>query len=211
MQQVTLLPSANHVYVDGVCQIVDLSGMDPSIHAVQWSVTNGTGEIEYVNDIYGPPGSYKPPQPINSIAPYQSYIDAWTAASAPAPAPTLAQLQANQIATLRQACAVQIVSGAQSSALGSPHTYPTDPTSQLNMAGSVTASLLPGLPAGWTTPFWCADSTGNWTFTPHTAAQIQQVGQDIKASVVAAQTRLAQLTAQVNAATTPAAVAAIVW
>ena len=127
-------------------------------------------------------------------------------------AATLAAAQQAQIATLSAACAAQIVGGFTSSALGAPHTYPSKiPTDQINLMGSVTDSLLPGLPTGWTTPFWCADASGNWSFAPHTAAQIQQAGQDGKANVANSQGKLAILTAQVMVATTVAAVSAISW
>ena len=124
---------------------------------------------------------------------------------------TLASAQSAQISALTASCAAAITSGYTSSALGSAHTYPSGATDQINMIGSVTASLLPGLASGWTTPFWCADSTGAWSFAPHTAAQIQQAGDDGKAWVVTCQTKLQTLSASVSAAKTLAAVQAIVW
>ncbi|MEX3764449.1 DUF4376 domain-containing protein [Paraburkholderia phenoliruptrix] len=63
----------------------------------------------------------------------------------------------------------------------------------------------------WTTPFWCADAGGNWAWTDHSADQIQTVGRDIKAAILACQAKNAQLAAQVAAATTVAAVQAITW
>ncbi|UDL95517.1 hypothetical protein LGH83_04650 [Lichenihabitans sp. PAMC28606] len=127
------------------------------------------------------------------------------------PPATLAQTQSSQVAALRAACSAAIVSGFTSAALGSPHTYPSDMTSQINLSGSVLASILPGLTSSWTTEFWAADSTGAWAFAPHTAAQIQQVGTDGKAAVMAAQAKLATLTGQVTAATTIPAVQMVVW
>lgn len=131
------------------------------------------------------------------------------------PAPTAAQLlavaQAAQISTLSAACQATIVSGFSSSALGVAHTYPAQMSDQQNLSASVLASLLPNLPAGWTTPFWCADGSGVWSYANHTAAQIQQVGRDAKAAIVAAIQKKAGLVAQVNAATSAAAVQAIGW
>lgn len=142
----------------------------------------------------------------------------WTAITADAaqailnPPPTLAQAQAAQIAALTAACAAAITGGYSSSALGAPHTYPSGTTDQINMMGSVTASTLPAASvAGWTTPFWCEDATGAWSYQNHTAAQIQQAGSDGKAWVVACQLKLAGLNAQVAAATTAAAVEAVTW
>lgn len=127
------------------------------------------------------------------------------------PEPTLAQAHATQIAELAAACQTAIYKGFVSSALGATYTYPTDDKSQLNLAASVTDSLLPNLPANWTTPFMCADSSGVWAMRAHTAAQIQQVGSDGKAFVLKNLQQNAALTAEVSAATTVSAVQAIVW
>lgn len=124
---------------------------------------------------------------------------------------TLAQAQAAKVAELSAACQAQIYAGFQSSALGAAHTYPAKDKDQANLSGSVVASLLPGLPANWTTPFWCEDSTGAWAFVQHTAAEIQQVGTDGKAAIVTALEKNATLAAQVMAAATVADVQAIVW
>ena len=123
----------------------------------------------------------------------------------------LAVVKARLASSLRAACAAAITGGYASAALGSPHTYPSQSTDQANMIASVCASLLPGLPGDWSTPFWCADPEGVWAFHPHTAAQIQQVGSDGKAAVVAAQTKLTGLLAQVTAATTEDQVIAVTW
>lgn len=127
------------------------------------------------------------------------------------PTPTLAEAQATQTATLSAACHRAILFGFTSSALGAAHTYPTDDKSQFNLAASVTDSLLPNLPANWTTPFMCADSSGVWAMRSHTAAQIQQAGSDGKAFVLKNLQQNASLAAQVASATTVAAVQAIVW
>ncbi|WP_446902983.1 DUF4376 domain-containing protein [Burkholderia sp. YIM B11467] len=131
------------------------------------------------------------------------------------PAATInAQLEAAramQIAALMTACSNAITAGFESSALGAVHTYPASITDQQNLTASVLASMYPGLPAGWTTPFWCEDSTGVWAYVSHTAAQIQQAGQDGKAAILAALTKKQNLVNQVAAATTLAAIQAVVW
>jgi len=114
-------------------------------------------------------------------------------------------------ATLTATCAGAITGGFTSSALGTPHTYPSDSTSQINLMGSVLASMLPGVPTTWTTPFWCADTNGMWSFASHTAAEIQQAGADGKTWVAACQTQLAALKTQIAAATTVAGIQAAVW
>jgi hypothetical protein len=125
-----------------------------------------------------------------------------------APLPTAKE---RKIAELTQSCEADIVGGYSSSALGASHTYPSTMTDQINMMGSVTASLLPDLGSGWSTPFWCADSSDEWSFQPHSVVQIRQAGSDGKAHIVNCQGKLQQLSAAVFAATTPDEVAAVVW
>lgn len=124
---------------------------------------------------------------------------------------TLDQVKSDQISALSAACRAQILAGFLSDALGTLHAYPAKETDQANLSGSVLASLLPGNAADWTTSFWCQDEAGAWAFVPHTAAQIQQVGRDCKAAILSAMAKNETLAAQVRAATTIAAVKAIVW
>lgn len=123
----------------------------------------------------------------------------------------LADAQADRIAALTVDCAAAIVGGYMSAALGAPHTYPSLVTDQINMMGSVTASLLPGISETWTTPFWCADGNDAWAYRMHDAAQIQAAGADGKAHVITCQSILADLSASVMAATSTEVVAAVVW
>lgn len=127
------------------------------------------------------------------------------------PAPTLADLKTAKNTEINAACQSAIYAGFESSALGSAHTYPAKNLDQQNLSASVLASLMPGLPTTWTTPFWCADAAGGWDFRVHTAAQIQRVGQDGKAAILAALAKNKTLADQVAAATTAAQVAAIAW
>lgn len=142
---------------------------------------------------------------------WQAY-QAWLAAgNTPDPAYTLTEAQAAQVAQIQQSCRNAIFAGFTSSALGSAHTYPAKETDQLNLNGSVTASLLPIVASGWTTPFWCEDSAGNWAYVSHTAAQIQQVGADGKAAILANLSKCQNYIQQIMAATTVADVQAVVW
>lgn len=125
--------------------------------------------------------------------------------------PTLGQCRNRKAAALRAACQQAIHAGFASASLGVPHTYPAGDIDQRNMAAAVTASLLPGLPAEWTTPFWCADPVGIWAMRDHTAAEIQRVAADGRSAVVAAQRKLVALLAQVSAATVRADLDAIEW
>jgi hypothetical protein len=133
----------------------------------------------------------------------------------PAPTPTAAQLLAQaqqaQLAIVGAACAAAITGGFQSSALGKAYTYPSQQTDQANLNANVVSSLLPGLPANWTTLQLCCDENGKWGYVPHTAAQIQQVGDEGKAAILGCLTKHAELKAQIAAATTVAEVQAINW
>lgn len=120
-------------------------------------------------------------------------------------------LKALKTIELRGKCQAEIVGGFTSDALGALHTYPSTETDQRNLLGSVLAAILPGLPSDWTTPFWCADADGNWSFTDHTATQIQRVGTDAKAAVVDAQLKLDRLSAALAQADDKDEIYAIVW
>jgi hypothetical protein len=63
----------------------------------------------------------------------------------------------------------------------------------------------------WATPFWCANSAGQWNWVNHTAQQIMQVGTDATEFVLAQQSQNALLQEQILAAESPAAVQAINW
>lgn len=121
------------------------------------------------------------------------------------------KVKADRSAVLNMSCQSQIYAGFQSSALGTPHTYPAKDKDQSNLTASVVASTLPNLPADWTTPFWCCDANGVWALVPHTAAQIQQVGLDGKAAITTAIVKNATLQKQVQDATTVADVEAVTW
>ena len=116
-----------------------------------------------------------------------------------------------KIAELSAACRAAIKAGFESSALGEPHLYPSKETDQLNLAGSVADSLLLSEDAGWSTPFWCADLYGVWAMRLHTADQIQQVGREAKARILALMQRNAAYAEQVQLASDKSSVDQITW
>jgi hypothetical protein len=116
-----------------------------------------------------------------------------------------------RIVVLKDACRAQIVAGFQSDALGAVHLYPAKDLDQTNLVGSVVASLIAGADTAWVTPFWCADAEGTWAFEMHTAGQIQQVGIDSKASILAALSKNEALASTVAPATTIKQVEAVTW
>ena len=117
----------------------------------------------------------------------------------------------NKLTELSQACRADILAGFDSDALGTVHHYPASQQDQLNLTASFVASLDPALPVGWTTPFWCKDSTGTWSLVAHTASQIQKAGRDGKAYIAAAITKNATLQDQTKAASTLEEIQAIIW
>lgn len=114
---------------------------------------------------------------------------------------TLDQARADKVTELSTACAAHILGGFVSSALGAAYTYPSTILDQHNLNGLVTRSLYPGNPAGWVEKFWCADADGVWARRDHTAAQLQQVGDEAIARITAAQARCDSKIAAANAAT----------
>lgn len=99
----------------------------------------------------------------------------------------LDQLRADKANAISAACRARIERGFECAALGGVYLYPANAQDQANLVASVTDSLLAGGDPDWRTPFWCADLTGEqWEFRPHTIDQIQQVGREGKASILAA-------------------------
>src|SRR5690606_9070720 len=78
----------------------------------------------------------------------------------------------------------RIYQGFDSVALGQQHHYPALDKDQQNLTASVLESTIPDLPSAWVTPFWC-EVDGEWAFRMHTAQQIQTVGRDGKAVIIA--------------------------
>jgi len=72
MAIVGMIPSDGSVVIDGIAAFgVDFTGIDPSIHAVQWNGVEG-----FVEPVYDPFSGIKPPNvPITSFAPFQTYYN----------------------------------------------------------------------------------------------------------------------------------------
>lgn len=206
-----LLPA--HLVGLSDAQLADLDGFSdpaPDGFAGQgfWPVAFVTPAYDATLQVPDGTATVGAPDPATRTVPAVANLRALTAAELAA---TLSSAQAAKLAEVTAACGAAILAGYTSAALGILHTYPAKDTDQANMTASVVASLLPGLPADWTTPFWCADASLTWAFVPHTAAQIQQAGQDGKTAILAAQARLADLKAQIAAATTADQVNALSW
>jgi len=72
MARITLFPLDGDASINGkLAQNVDFSGIDPTIHCVQWYDTSGW--VEYDADLVT--GSKPPNLEISSIAPYQAYVN----------------------------------------------------------------------------------------------------------------------------------------
>lgn len=72
--RITVIRDDGIIGIDGDFRTVDLSGMPPEVHAVQWRDT--AGFVEYDNAANFP---------LDDIAQVQQYIDMWEAAAPPAP------------------------------------------------------------------------------------------------------------------------------
>lgn len=77
--RVTIIADDKTIYVDGQPVPIDLSSLDPEIHAIQWN--GSSGEIEYRSTVcpHCNSVSRKPNATITDISPYQPYVDMWTA------------------------------------------------------------------------------------------------------------------------------------
>ncbi|MDR5170737.1 hypothetical protein IHQ56_02790 [Methylobacillus flagellatus] len=113
-------------------------------------------------------------------------------------------------AEISRACRDEILNGFRSAALGSEHHYPAEPTDQINLSGTVQRSSLPGVIDEDVFPFLC-EKQGVWLFRDHSAAQIQQVGRDGYAAILAARQKNAALQLEIEAATDQASLDEIAW
>lgn len=125
--KITIIPSDSIVGVDGLYRRVDVSDIDPAIHAVQFDTAKAAGEIEYRADalmtvtVAAPteedPYAVRVEQlrrqntPITELGTLQVYVDRWTAAApVPPPQPTAAELEAARIASIK-AAAYRVITG----------------------------------------------------------------------------------------------------
>lgn len=140
-----------------------------------------------------------------------AFVDGAPAAVDPSTLMTLDQLKAQKLAQLSDACHAAIIAGQTSNALGAAYTYPSGDVDQRNLNANVTASIMPGLPGGWTTKQMCADGSSVWAYRDHTAAQIQKAGVDVMTAIMVCLLKNDGYRAAVAAAADAAAVNAIVW
>jgi len=120
---------------------------------------------------------------------------------APTPEQLLVAAQVTQSSIVKASCANAITTTFSSSALGSVFNYDCAPLDQVNISYvSVHGGSL-----------WCQSGSNPWSFVAHTSTQGLQVHSDMTSHIQAQQTIYAGLLAQINAATTVAAVQAIVW
>lgn len=168
MNRLTIIPADGFVAMNGRgFSGLDLSAVDPQIHAVQWY--GERGEMELTPDANGRCANIA----IADLAFVQPALDAWQAAADAEDNPpplSVADTAARRISELSLDCETAIVNGFTSSALGTAHRYQSDRDDQLNLIGAA----HPGVDM----PFKCADADGAWAYRHHTAAQLQQVLSD---------------------------------
>jgi hypothetical protein len=113
-----------------------------------------------------------------------------------------------KIIKLNISCGEEIISGFNSSALGSEHKYQSELEDQTNLIGLVAAGTDDVFKAG------NLDVDGNvtsWEYKLHTATQLKQVLADGATHKQTALAKYYTLKAEVEACTTEAQVEAIVW
>ena len=116
-----------------------------------------------------------------------------------------------QINLVQSSCAKNISEGFISTALGKEYRYPSQQSDQANLTANVLSSIYPSMPAGWTTQQLCCDTSGQWAYLPHSAAQIQKVGLDAKQHIMTCLTKKSKLQAQIEIAKDVATVQLITW
>lgn len=71
--RVTIITDDSHVYVEGHALVVDLTGLDEEIHAVQWY--GEVGEIEFKYNAVD--NTREPNLRFDDFAPYQIFVARW--------------------------------------------------------------------------------------------------------------------------------------
>ncbi|WYW02704.1 tail fiber protein [Pseudomonas phage vB_PpuM-Peetri] len=127
------------------------------------------------------------------------------------PLPDLEVVKTAKYQEIASRCATTITGGFPSDALGTTHTYPSKVTDQANLTASVVDSLLSKDDDNWQTPFWCTGPDMAAQYKLHNKAQIQKVGQDAKAFILATLAKKDTLEAKLTAAKTRDQVYAIGW
>ena len=143
------------------------------------------------------------PTPIASAAELLAVLQAQAPSCAVSGLMSLAELQAAATTTLTAACDAAITGGFSAAALGGAYTYPSAATDQANLAQTA-AAAGGGL-------LMCESAAGVWALVAHSQAQAQAVLAAFIAWRDKQRQQLATLIASVEAATTPAAVAAVLW
>jgi hypothetical protein len=105
--------------------------------------------------------------------------------------------RANKIPQLAISCGQAITAGFNSGNCR----YGSQTTDQLNIH---TAAKYGG-------SLWTLDSSNNWNFVDYTPEQAQQIEQDLSSSVMALQTKYANLVSQVKASSNIEFIESIVW
>lgn len=125
----------------------------------------------------------------------------------------LLETKISKINELSLACKNDIISGFESSALGTPHIYDSEEVDQLNLVGSVaTTAPTPDTPAGYSIYYAVRDvNTNEKSYQLHTHGQLRQVLADGAQRKLFLLQKFATKRAIVEAQTTVSGVNAITW
>jgi len=194
--RVTIIPQDSVIGVDGVFYQVDMTGVRAGVHAVQFD--GAAGEIEFSDKT-------NMNEPIDDLTEFQVIIDRWqdahNTATAPSPPPTLARAKALKMAEIERARDTAIFSDV--SAHG--RLWQADRRSQEILGQAITLAQA-GLPLP---EAWRDASNSNMAIT--SPADLLGIAGAVAQQTHAAYVKSWNLKAQVDAATTPAQVDAIVW
>jgi Domain of unknown function (DUF4376) len=186
---VTIIKEDGKVGVDRVFRNVDLSDLFEGVRVVQWDGTAGHVEHDDMTNTA-----------LDSIDAFQPFVDLWTAAAPPAP--TLADIKLQQIATLTAA----YITAIQQPVAYMSTTFNADIDSQ-NKAVQVLAAMTPAgsTPSGF---FW-VDADNNQV--PMSLANVQGLAQAMMAQGWQAFQHLQDKKQAVNTASTIGEVQAVTW
>lgn len=169
-----------------------------------------TGAVDSVNRIVD--GATVPRW--DSSSPITQQFNAWLAqnptfdiANRPVDAAVITSLKEAKKLELQSAATNTIRAGFTSNALGAAYTYKGRLYDQSNISAAASISTLKKL----TSSLSCTNASGVRAMRAHTQDQSQTVLKDLQTARETVMTKYRTLAAQVDSATTPAQISAIVW
>ena len=95
--QITIVPSDHRVDVDGELRVIDMAGVDPTLHALKFDTVVGKGRAWH-KDANGDCWQAD----VLDFTPHQVFMDRWTAAAPSPPPPPPPPVDASDLANLQK-------------------------------------------------------------------------------------------------------------